>query len=161
MTKQGDISSVKPLDLTNQRFGRLVAVMLMAERKAGLRAWRCICDCGKEKIALAKTLRDGGTRSCGCLYIEASMEKVRMRQRPIGFERTTSKGYIEIKTEDGFRRKNIHVMEKHLGRRLTPDEDVHHKDEDKTNNELSNLELMTHAEHTALHNRKKGNKWPL
>lgn len=83
------------------------------------------------------------------------MQKVRNRSRPIGFERITSKGYVEVKTENGFRRKHIHVMEQHIGRRLRPDEDVHHKDEDKTNNALSNLELMTHAEHTALHNRKK------
>lgn len=146
---------MKALDLSNQRFGRLVAVQLAEARRGALRQWKCVCDCGRETLALAKTLRNGGTRSCGCLFIEACMQKVRNRSRPIGFERITSKGYVEVKTENGFRRKHIHVMEQHIGRRLRPDEDVHHKDEDKTNNALSNLELMTHAEHTALHNRKK------
>ncbi len=26
----------------------------------------CICDCGKEKIILGRSLRDGNTKSCGC-----------------------------------------------------------------------------------------------
>ena len=46
------------------------------------------------------------------------------------------------------------LMETHLGRRLAPTECVHHKNEDKTDNRLENLELMTHAEHSALHNRE-------
>jgi hypothetical protein len=34
-------------------------------------------------------------------------------------------------------------MERHLGRELLPKETVHHKDLNKLNNELSNLELWT------------------
>ena len=42
------------IDLTNRRFGRLVAITEIAPRitKGGNQQvqWRCLCDCGKEKI---------------------------------------------------------------------------------------------------------------
>lgn len=46
------------------------------------------------------------------------------------------------------------VMETHLGRSLLPDEDVHHVDEDTTNNNLSNLEVKLHTEHCRNHSIK-------
>ncbi len=59
-------------------------------------------------------------------------------------------------------RKEMHVhdmvMEVHLGRRLLPSECVHHKNEDKTDNRLENLEVMAHAEHSALHNKELAQK---
>ena len=43
------------------------------------------------------------------------------------------------------------LMENRLGRLLTSGEHVHHKDEDKTNDDPNNLELMTASEHAAHH----------
>lgn len=51
-------------DVTNQRFGRLVAL----KYKDG--KWRCKCDCGKFKWVGVTFLRIGNTRSCGCLARE-------------------------------------------------------------------------------------------
>lgn len=48
-----------------------------------------------------------------------------------------------------FRRRIPHarfVMEVHLGRKLRSDECVWHKDKDCTNDEISNLEIVTRAE---------------
>lgn len=42
-------------------------------------------------------------------------------------------------------------MEKHLGRKLRSDEVVHHKDGDKSNNSIENLEVMTLSEHSRFH----------
>lgn len=53
------------IDLTNQRFGRLV-VISRAENIGKAVRWNCICDCGKEVIAYATNLRRGLTQSCGC-----------------------------------------------------------------------------------------------
>lgn len=43
------------------------------------------------------------------------------------------------------------VMERHLGRTLGPDENVHHLNEVKHDNRLENLELTTRAAHIADH----------
>lgn len=47
--------------------------------------------------------------------------------------------------------EHIYVMCNHIGRKLNPDECVHHIDRNKENNSLSNLRLMTLSEHARLH----------
>ncbi len=47
------------------------------------------------------------------------------------------------------------LMEQHLERTLTFNEVVHHKDGNKSNNDLDNLEVMTRSEHTRLHMREQ------
>jgi len=64
-------------------------------------------------------------------------------------------GYLEY-TRGKNKHRHVHVvvMERLIGRRLFANEVVHHKDEDKTNNSIENLELMTRAEHARLHGEK-------
>lgn len=57
------------LNLMNQKFGRLL-VIDSAPNKNGRTAWLCKCDCGNELIVTTKSLRDGNTKSCGCLHKE-------------------------------------------------------------------------------------------
>ena len=63
----------KKIDLTGQRFGRLV-VISEAGRKNGAVAWLCRCDCGNEIVIRGDKLRRGHTQSCGCLSRELCRE---------------------------------------------------------------------------------------
>lgn len=47
------------------------------------------------------------------------------------------------------------VMQKHLGRTLSPSEVIHHINGNTMDNRIENLQLMTQSEHCALHNRTK------
>lgn len=62
----------KPLDLTGQRFGRLLAVERAGVNEHKQTLWRCECDCGnKEFIVLTQSLVKRATQSCGCIKNEA------------------------------------------------------------------------------------------
>ena len=64
---------MKLIDLTGQRFGRLVVIGL--ERRDNGAIWRCRCDCGKEHVVRGTSLRAGSTESCGCLLSETARER--------------------------------------------------------------------------------------
>lgn len=58
------------IDLLGYRFGRLLVIDCAIPKieKNGIRAqWLCLCDCGKEVVVIGKQLRQGKTKSCGCL----------------------------------------------------------------------------------------------
>lgn len=61
-------------------------------------------------------------------------------------------GYAEY-TKGPHKGRSVHVvlMEQKIGRRLRRGECVHHIDENKLNNSLDNLALMTIAEHARVH----------
>lgn len=67
-------------------------------------------------------------------------------------------GYIEITMgENKGRPAHAVIMEKIIGRKLMPNECVHHIDHNRSNNSPENLQLMTresHARHHALENIK-------
>ncbi len=54
------------IDLTGQRFGRLLVLNASVPAKSSTR-WECRCDCGAIAIIATGNLRHGHTRSCGCL----------------------------------------------------------------------------------------------
>jgi hypothetical protein len=56
------------LDITNQRFGRLVALQQIKKRPRSWH-WICTCDCGKQTVVWIGHLRNGHTQSCGCLHL--------------------------------------------------------------------------------------------
>lgn len=70
-------------------------------------------------------------------------------------------GYRHISTPDrGEIEEHRYIMEKHLGRILETDECVHHKNHDKLDNRLENLEVIDRAAHTSLHQNEGGERRP-
>lgn len=63
------------VDLTGQRFGRLVAVRSAGKNKHGQSLWECICDCGNVKVTTIGGLRSGDAKSCGCWASEKTSAK--------------------------------------------------------------------------------------
>ena len=57
-------------DLSNQRFGRLIALKKGKKDKASHQFWICQCDCGNIIEVNGDNLRRGLTQSCGCLHSE-------------------------------------------------------------------------------------------
>lgn len=57
------------VNLAGQRFGRL-EVLRYADTLNKRARWFCLCDCGTKIIVLGKSLRQGNTKSCGCLNRE-------------------------------------------------------------------------------------------
>lgn len=62
-------------DITNQRFGRLVALYPTEERQGGKIIWLCRCDCGNEVKVPIDRLTGKNTQSCGCLSKEKTSER--------------------------------------------------------------------------------------
>lgn len=58
---------MRGLDLTGQKFERLTALEVRLNGR-GQRRWLCRCDCGNELLVTLGNLRNGHTRSCGCLF---------------------------------------------------------------------------------------------
>lgn len=64
------------IDITGNRYGRLVVTGYAGTRKLGgkgstVTTWDCRCDCGGTVVAVpGGRLKNGNTKSCGCLYAE-------------------------------------------------------------------------------------------
>lgn len=54
-------------DLTNIRFGRLIALKIVGTSSShGGNLWECVCDCGNKTVVPTAKLTSGRTQSCGC-----------------------------------------------------------------------------------------------
>lgn len=64
------------MDLANQKFGLLTAVEIHSRKKVPggtVLFWRCLCECGNEAVVRAAFLKNGNTKSCGCLKRRAGL----------------------------------------------------------------------------------------
>lgn len=63
---------MKFVDLSDARFGRLVAIShrIKPGPTQSYTMWLCACDCGAQKEIRASSLKTGDTKSCGCVASE-------------------------------------------------------------------------------------------
>lgn len=59
----------KFIDLTGKKFSNLTVTEKIKDSSLSSRCahWRCICDCGNSFITRSDLLREGDSKSCGCL----------------------------------------------------------------------------------------------
>lgn len=72
------------LELSNQRFGRLIVLEDLGIERVGsttYRYWGCVCDCGNKVAVRGTPLVKGITKSCGCLHREVSGQQATRRNR--------------------------------------------------------------------------------
>lgn len=111
------------IDITNKRFGKLVAIKPIGKDKYGYTQWLCKCDCGNEITYSISVLQKGNATSCGCvkkdkknarkrgqLSAKAQADKAIDGVRPSDFNKhklsTNTSGYTGV-----YRKRNKWVAE--------------------------------------------------
>lgn len=99
------------------------------------------CDyCGKSIFVEPNRIRKNNFCNNNCKRL--------FRQKGYGI---TTDGYVWIIINNEQIKLHRYLMEVKLGRKLLPTEIVHHKDFNKINNSIDNLEILTRSEHNKIH----------
>ncbi|MCX7570370.1 hypothetical protein OS242_10380 [Tumebacillus sp. DT12] len=57
------------IDLTGQKFGKLTCLKYLGNQR-----WQVKCDCGEYAEVRSKSMKNGNTKSCGCLRKKKAIE---------------------------------------------------------------------------------------
>jgi hypothetical protein len=142
------------IDLTGKSFHKL-KVLNRADNAGERIRWLCLCECGNTKVIDSRRLRYELSKSCGCERdMAASRRMLSLRGEKSfnwrGGSHTSSIGYKMVWAPEHPKAKNGRymlehrlIMERKLGRYLTDEETVHHKNGDRLDNREENLELWS------------------
>lgn len=76
------------IEMTGLRYGRLVVAEAVGKRTNGGIKWRCVCDCGGERVVRGADLRRGHSKSCGCTQPEPQSDEI-IRLALLGHDATS------------------------------------------------------------------------
>lgn len=150
------------------KIGRLTVIgkgepKLVSGKMASMTIVQCSCEAKTVKeIPTMYLTKKRPILSCGCA------KKMRVNHVEAKHAPRISKGYryvyapnsVGAKTSGSYKGyvfEHRLIMEKHIGRPLTDNEDVHHIDFNPLNNDITNLMLLSKCEHSRLHHFLKGN----
>lgn len=68
-------------DLTGKKFGELTVICKEYTDKNRNIYWKCKCECGNTAIVRGSALKNGNTKSCGCLIYESKNVKHGMQRK--------------------------------------------------------------------------------
>lgn len=152
------------IDLTGDRYGRLTIIKRAKYNLQGKPAWVCECDCGNIKVINGSSLRQGLTRSCGCLHREAIGERASRQDHwgesnPNWRGGTSRNGYDAGFTEEFkevIRKRDLYccqicgMPQEENGEKLS----IHHIDYDRSNTIPENCVALCRS----CHSRTNGNR---
>lgn len=161
MTKENTLSNRKSVwtkEYTkeyNRQYYLRVGKKKQAQRRP---TGEILCACGCSKLT-HRYDNHGRERR----YIHGHNQKGETHWQWKGGRQITKKGYVIVQAKGhpratwaGYVFEHILVMEEMIGRRLEPNEEVHHINGNKQDNRRENLELFqSHSEHMERHKKKR------
>lgn len=136
------------VDITNQRFGKLIAKYPTDKRNKDHRIiWFCECDCGNTKEVAAHDLLQGKVQSCGCMRSsgEMTIENL-LKQNNISYQKQKQFDTCRFPENNYFAKFDFFIENKYL---IEYDGEQHfyYKDNPHTWNTKSNyLIVKSHDE---------------
>lgn len=103
-------------DLTNQRFGKLIAIAPTSKRLNGQVIWKCQCDCGNEVYIRSYNLVSGSSQSCGCLnqsHGELKIQEI-LEKNKIPFEKEKTFSTCIFEDTKNFARFDFYVNNSYI-----------------------------------------------
>lgn len=133
-------------DITGIRFNRLTAIKKVG-REGSHNLWLFKCDCGNEILRKrVHVTKNNPTKSCGCLTKENARNRMSGENH-----HSWRNGEAIINKKHGYKefrhgklrgvREHRYVYEQYYGITLTPNQNIHHINGDRSDNRIENLEL--------------------
>lgn len=154
----------KFIDITGKKFGRLTVLNRVEEKKNKQIQWFCKCECGKEVIVIGNNLKNGTSKSCGCIRRNKAKKPNKYdltKEYGIGYTHKNEVFYFDLddyeliknhcwnKNEDGYlvSRINDKIIRMHrLIMNAPKDKDVDHINHLIYDNRKENLRIVTRSQ---------------
>jgi len=155
------------INVDGQKFGRLTVLCDSGIRKGKRIIINCRCECGNFFQVRKGDLLSGKTGSCGCLRRDVVVSR-NIERRGImadnwrggkfksnGYWIVYSPGHPNANIQgSGYVKQSRLVVEKHIGRILSRNEDVHHINKNRDDDRIENLTVLSKSEHRSIHSQE-------